>query len=410
MWLPRTRSAPAQAAGAGAHLIELDPQQRRTLIWAGLAVTLSAFNGSVLILALPAVANDFGAAVPAIANLGSVLAFGAIGALPLSALADKVGRRRLIAVGIAGFSAANFLNAFVPSLMALAGLRLVAVCFEVTVAGVASALIVEEAPAIHRGLAVSALAVFGGFGAGITVFAYPLIAPHWRWLFEVGGVGLAAAPLVWKFLPEGKTWQGVTPADSTVRLLWTRPWRFRLVVLTAVTAIGSVLVEPAGLLFTLFASRDLHMGPAPISALIVASAVAGFLSYLAGGFFTDRYGRRRPAFWLVAAEYVGAAGSFVTGTIGFFAGNVLWSAAASAATPVFGAWDGELYPTRARATAVSINSIAAAVGGITGLQLVGLLAPRIGLGDAIGVLGLAVLLSAGLFLLLPETKGQPLPE
>src|SRR5258708_3713404 len=59
-------------------LLNLDDQQRRTLVWAGLAVVLTAFDGSVLVLALPAIAVDFHARTPALSNLGSVLAIGAL--------------------------------------------------------------------------------------------------------------------------------------------------------------------------------------------------------------------------------------------------------------------------------------------------------------------------------------------
>src|SRR5260370_39393050 len=127
-------------------MVELAALQRRSWIWAGIAVFLSAFDGSVLVLALRAIAAEFRARVPGLWNLASVLALGAIGALPLATLADRFGRRRLIAVGVAGFSIANFSSAFAPTLEALAFLRLIAVCFEVLVAGVATALIVEEAP------------------------------------------------------------------------------------------------------------------------------------------------------------------------------------------------------------------------------------------------------------------------
>src|SRR5580704_13467326 len=110
-------------------LLNLDDQQRLTLVWAGLAVVLTAFDGSVLVLALPAIASDFHAQIPGLSNLGSVLALGSLGALPLATLADRFGRRRLIAIGVAGFSIANFASAFAPSLTALAFIRLVAVCF-----------------------------------------------------------------------------------------------------------------------------------------------------------------------------------------------------------------------------------------------------------------------------------------
>jgi MFS family permease len=391
-------------------VVTLDLQQRRTLVWAGLAVVLTAFDGSVLVLALPAIAADFHARTPALSNLGSVLAIGALAALPLAALADRFGRRRLIAVGVAGFSIANFASGLAPSLEALAVLRLVAVCFEALVAGVTTALIVEEAPAGRRGQAVSVLALLAGLGTGITVIGYPLLAPHWRWLFLAGGIGVFLAPLIWLRLPEGRTWLGARVSGSALRLLLRAEWRRRVIVLAATTALLAILLEPAGLLFTVYASDFLHLSPVAISVLIAISGAAGAVSYLAGGYLTDRFGRRGPAIVLTIATAIAASLSFATATAGFYIGNVLWSAFASAATPVFGAWTAELFPTRARATAELTTSVAASIGSVVGLQAVGLLAPSAGLGRAIELGGVAAILGALLLFLLPETKQAPLPD
>ena len=391
-------------------MVELDRRQRVTLIWAGLAVVLSGFEGSILILALPAIAKEFHANTPAVSTLGSILAVGTLGAVPLAMLADRFGRRRLIAVGVGGFSLVNFASAFVPSLADLAFLRLFAVCFEVLVVGVATALIVEEAPQRSRGRAVSALALLSGFGTGITVIAYPIVAPHWRWLFLVSGVGVLAAPLIWWLLPEGRTWHSVHFTGSALRLLMEPPWRRRVFILAATFALLAVLLEPAGLLYTLYASVVLSWSPAEISILIVISGAVGAASYLAGGYLTDRYGRRLPAIVLTVATGAATSLSFATGTVGFFTGNVLWSGFASAATPVFGAWSGELFPTRARATAEAALGLAGAVGSIAGLQAVGLLSATTGLGGAIELGGVAAIAGALLLFLLPETKQQPLPE
>jgi SHS family lactate transporter-like MFS transporter len=391
-------------------VIELDALQRRTLIWAGLAVVLTAFDGSVLVLALPAIASDFNARIPGLSNLGSVLALGSLGSLPLATLADRFGRRRLIAVGVAGFSIANFASAFAPSLTALSVIRLVAVCFEALVGGVATALIVEEAPPGRRGQAVSVLAVLAGIGTGITVISYPLLAPHWRWLFLAGGVGLLAAPAIWLRLPEGRTWERARRNGSALRLLMQGPWRRRILVLSATTALLAVLLEPAGLLFTVFASDTLRMTPTAISELIVVSGVAGAAAYLAGGYLSDRFGRRWPGIGLTATTAVVTSLSFVTGIAGFVVGNVLWSAIASAATPVFGAWSAELFPTRARATAEATGAVAAALGSVAGLQVVGLLSQSLGLGSALELVGVAALAGAALLFLLPETKQTPLPD
>jgi MFS family permease len=388
----------------------LDEGQRQTLVWAGLAVILSSFGGSVLILGLPAVAVDFKANVPALSNLGSLLALGALGAFPLATLADHLGRRRLIAIGVAGFSIANLASAFAPTIAWLAVMRLVAVCFEVLVGSVATALIVEEAPPTHRGLALSVLAILGGSGLSITIVAYPIVAPHWRWLFLAASAGVVAAPLIWRFLPEGRAWERAHVSGSAIRLILSRPWGFRVGILACTTILTSLVLEPAGLLYTLFASTTLRLSPTAISVIIFVSGGGGLLFYLAGGYLSDRFGRRLPGAALTAAYTTFAGVGFVTGVAGFIAANLLWSGFASAATPVMGAWSGELYPTRARATAEAVGAVAGAIGGIAGLQLIGYLSPRFGLGQSIALASIAALGGAAILLFLPDTKGKPLPD
>src|SRR5205807_8361724 len=133
-------------------------------------------------------------------------------------------------------------------LAGLAFLRLFAVCFEVLVVGVATALVVEEAPTPSRGQAVSVLALLSGVGTGISVIAYPILAPNWRLLFFVSGVGLLAAPLIWWLLPEGEAAEGVRVTGSPVGLLMVAPWRPRLLILAALFGVLAVACVPAGLL------------------------------------------------------------------------------------------------------------------------------------------------------------------
>jgi MFS family permease len=113
---------------------------------------------------------------------------------------------------------------------------------------------------------------------------------------------------------------------------------------------------------------------------------------------------------LTATTAVVTSVSFASGVVGFVAGNVLWSAIASAATPVYGAWTAELFPTRARATAQATIGVAATIGAIVGLQAVGALSQPFGLGRAIELVGAAAFAGAFLLLLLPETKQIPLPD
>jgi putative MFS transporter len=199
-------------------------------------------------------------------------------------------------------------------------------------------------------------------------------------------------------------------SGSALRLLLAPEWRRRVFVIAAMSALLAVLLRPAGLLFTVYASEMLLLSPFAISTLIGASGVAGALAYLLGGYLTDRFGRRGPAIVLTAATAVATSLSFATATLGFYVGNVLWSVFASAASPVFGTWTAELFPTRARATAEATTGVAAAVGSVVGLQAVGLVSPWLGLGHAIELGGVAALVGAALLLLLPETKQAPLPD
>jgi predicted MFS family arabinose efflux permease len=387
-----------------------DPAARwSVLALAGLAVFFVSFDSSVMVLALPAIASDFHASVPAIAGLGSIFGLGAIAGLPITMLADQRGRRRLLAVAVAGFSLANLASAAAPGLWWLAGIRAVAVAFETVAASIAMALVIEEVAAHRRGMAVAGLTIAAGAGTALTTVLYPVVAPRWRWLYLVGSLGLVAAIALARWLPESRTWAAARPERLPIAVLLRPPWRRRLLVLAGSAALGSVLYEPAGLLVALFASRNLSLGPPVISAVVVVSGLASVPAFVAGGRLSDQLGRRRLAAGLSLMAAVFAVGTFAGITAFYWIGNVLWSVVASAAVPVIGAWAGELFPTRARATSEASTALAATAGGVVGLQLVGLLQPRIGLGPSIALAGTAAIAGAALLLLLPETGGEPLP-
>src|SRR5438132_1410878 len=120
-------SRPGPVAAEAPRPALTDGPRWSVLALAGVATFFVSFDGSVMILALPAIAADFGASVPAIADLGSIFGLGTIAGLPIAMLADRRGRRRLLALAVAGFSVANLASAAAPGLWWLAGFRAVAV-------------------------------------------------------------------------------------------------------------------------------------------------------------------------------------------------------------------------------------------------------------------------------------------
>lgn len=379
---------------------------------AGLAAFFVSFASAVLVLALPAIAADFRSSVPALTDLGSALAAGTLAALPISMLVDRLGRRRLLVVSVAAFSLANLASAAAPSLAWLAAARVVAVCFETVASSATIALVIEEVAPDRRGLAVAAVTVAAGAGTGLTTLLYPLLAPHWRQLYLAGAAGLVAALVLALLLPESRAWTAAVEVERRVaalRLLWQQPWRPRLLTLAASGALGALFYSPAGLLVALFGSRQLGLSPTLISATVVVAGVASIPAFLVGGRLSDQLGRRLPAVALSILATCFAAFTFLDGQVGYWTGNVGWSVLASASVPVLGAWYGELFPTRARATSESAGAVAGALGGVVGFQVVGLLQPRVGLAPALAGLAAGALAGAGLLFRLPETRGEPLP-
>jgi MFS family permease len=346
-------------------------------------------------------------------RVGSALALGSLAGLPIAMQADRLGRRRLLVLAVAGFSLANLASASSPSLAWLAASRVLAVCFETVAAATATALVIEEMPSGQRGLAVAGLTVAAGAGTGLTTLLYPVLAPHWRALYLAGGTGLAAAVVLARVLPESRAWAASVAAGGPgprlpLRVLLEPPWRGRVAVVGASAALGLLLYEPAGLLSALFGSRELGLTPAVISAVTAVSGLASVPAFLVGGRLSDRFGRRRLAVGLGVLTAIATAASFAGGRPAYWIGNVLWSVTASASAPVLGAWYGELFPTRARATSESAVSAAGAAGGAVGFQLVGLLQPALGFGHSLAVPAAGALLAALLLLLLPETRGEAL--
>ncbi|HEY4027176.1 MAG TPA: MFS transporter [Candidatus Dormibacteraeota bacterium] len=384
----------------------------RTLALAGLAAFFVSFDSAVLVLALPAIAADFRTPVTELTRVGSALTLGAVAALPIAMQADRVGRRRLLVLSVAGFSLTNLASAWSPSVAWLAASRVVAVCFETVAAGTATALVIEEVRPGQRGLAVAGLTVAAGAGAGLTTVLYPLLAPHWRTLYLLGGAGLAGAVVLALLLPESRAWAASVGVERQPRLplrvLLEPPWRARLALVTAAAVLGALLYSPAGLLSALFGSRDLGLSPALISAVMLVSGLASVPAFLVGGRLSDRFGRRWLGAGLGTLTALATAATFAGGRPAYWVGSMLWSILASTSVPVLGAWYGELFPTRARATSESVSALAGAVGGATGFQLVGLLQPWLGLGHALAIIATGALLGAALLLLLPETGGEPL--
>jgi MFS family permease len=379
---------------------------RQTVAVCAIVLFLTGFGGSILFVALPGIASEFHADVGNLANLGSVLSLGSAIAVPLAVLADRRRRGPIAAVGIAGFSAAAAAAALASNLGVLGAARVVAVCFETLVASVATAAALEAVSGRMRARTASVLALAGGAGGGLSVIAYPLVAPHWRQLYALAAVGILAAPLALRISDRARA----NPSRGSARILLGSPWRGRVALLGLSGALGALLYEPANFFAVFFGSHTLGLSPLMLSAVLVVSGLAAATGYVAGGYISDRFGRRLPSVAILLVGAVVTAITFTRSASVYLAGNIAWSGLLSATAPMIAAWTVELVPSRARVTAFTVTGVIGSVGGVAGLQLVRGLSPGLGLSGTLWLTAGAAMAGTMALLWLPETRGSALPD
>ena len=188
----------------------LDPRTLTVLGLLAAASMSSAFVNTLFTQTVNFAADDFGVGDAGIGVAGSVVRAGIIIVLPVAAVADRIGRRRVVtAMAIAAplVTAAGALAPTFPLLVATQAVgRPLGLALDFLIAVVAT----EEMPRNSRAYAVSVLAMASGLGAGVAVMALPLadLGPGaWRLVYVVSLVWLVAAVDIARRLPETRRFE-----------------------------------------------------------------------------------------------------------------------------------------------------------------------------------------------------------
>lgn len=221
-----------------------------------LASSLAFIDGSVLNVALPAIGQSFDARTAEVQWVMNAFT------LPLSALlliggaaGDLYGRRRVMLLGIALFTAASVLCALSPSL----GLFLAARALQ----GLGAAMLLPNSLATlsaafsgeKRGRAVGTWAAAGAITGAIAPLlgGWLVDGPGWRFIFFLNlPIALAAIALGWRYVPESANENRPPPdwAGATLATLGLGALTFGLTAWSATDRVGNsaALTLAAGIL------------------------------------------------------------------------------------------------------------------------------------------------------------------
>lgn len=236
------------------------PRRLGAILAVAFGVGLAVIDGAIANVALPTLSAELG--ISSADSVWIVNAYQAaiiVSLLPLAALGETVGYRKIYIGGLALFTAASAGCALAGTLPALLAARIAQGFGAAAVTSVNTTLIriIYPRAQLGRGMGINATVVAVASVAGPTLAAAILSAARWPWLFAVNiPIGLAALTLSSRFLP-------ANPVRSDGRRF---DWRDAL--LNALTF---------GLLIASIEGFSHELGPAVLAAMLGTAACIGFL-------------------------------------------------------------------------------------------------------------------------------------
>lgn len=268
----------------------------RNAVAAGfLGWTFDAFDFFVLVFVLPAVAQDFGRSIPALAlTTTATLATRPIGAFIFGLLADRCGRRPVLMANIAFYSLMEVLSGLAPGYTSFLVLRLLYGIGMGGNWGVGASLVLESVPPKWRGLASGLLQQGYAVGYLLAAGAYYEVFPHWGWraMFFIGVIPAVLTLFICARVEESEAWHQARTNWATYRGAIFGNLRLFL-YLVVLMSVMNFISHGTQDMYPTYLQRQLHYNvntTAMVSALSMLGAIVGGLII---GRLSDHYGRRR---------------------------------------------------------------------------------------------------------------------
>jgi len=269
---------------------------RAALTASFLGWTLDAFDFFLVVMALTAIAKDFGRADKDIAySITLTLAFRPVGAFIFGLMADRYGRRIPLMIDLVFYAAVEVATGFARDFRTFLVLRAL---FGIGMGGewgVGASLAMEKAPARRRGILSGFLQEGYACGYLLAALCYFVVFPRWGWrpMFFIGGLPALLALYVRTAVKESEVWERTRHRNwSDLGRGIVSHWKLFMYLVLLMTMMNFISHGTQDM-YPTFLQRDWGFTPQGRAALTAVSMVGAIIGGIAFGHYSDRVGRRR---------------------------------------------------------------------------------------------------------------------
>jgi putative MFS transporter len=420
------------------------------------ATLFDGFDSGMLSFAAPESRRTLEISMSEWGYVNSLIRVGVWASFLFMLYADRLGRRTLMMVTVAGFTIFNGATAFATDKVEFTLFQFLARLFLTAEYSLAVIMAGEEFPARHRGRAIALLTSLATVGVmimakGVQPFVLLAEGAESNWLHGLGSWMVAGGQALFGLEQDGENWRALyilgllplvlilalrlgmretrrfeavkeerEPTRHSFREMWQQakvPWkpefRRRTAIVTLLWNSVHIVTGPSVVYYVIFAREELGLSAATVGDIVFYGYFGGTAGHFVAAWLIERIGRK----WTCSGFYVLAAISIFmlyqhTATWGQYVwmiATVFGFGAANTATHVYAS---ELFPTEVRATGYAwTTNLTGRVTEVLTPTVIGLLIPVLGISWSMGVVAVGPILGAIMVMrYAPETRGLSLEE
>jgi MFS transporter, putative metabolite:H+ symporter len=393
------------------------PYHLRLLVFLSIATFFEGYDFLALSQLLPHLRVYWDLPIEAPGRIVAVANIGAVLALFVVRMADKLGRARVLTITIVGYTLFTLLSGLAPNVYLFVAAQLVARIFLLAEWATSMIIAAEEFPPERRGFVLGIIQAASALGSITCAVLVPTLVQTqfgWRTVYFVAVIPLVLVAYARRNLKETRRFLEGERAQESLLAIWKTPYVGRVLLVAGLWFVSYAFSQNAIAFWKIFAMEERGLTDGDASRSVAIASVLAVPMAVMVGPMIDRYGRKKGALVVYALSALGVYLSFTLRSPAALTGAiVLGIFGATGFLPIANAYTNELFPTHLRGAAFAwCNNILGRISYFTMPFLLGeIAATRGGYGPVVAMTAVFPIVAI-LYVLFffPETRGKELEE